>query len=171
MKAMKTMIILLWLASLVPAFGQKDPVERLFEKYGGKEGYTTVYISSKMFSMFSSADIDDPEFNDLMKSLKSIRILAEDEKKGGDTDFYKEVIGALPAGEYEELMTVTEPGQKLKFLVKEKEGKVVELLMVSGGGGDNVLIDIRGIIDMKQIAQLSKAIHIDGLEELDKLEK
>ena len=169
MKATKTLIVLLWLAALNPAFGQKDPVERLFEKYAGKEGYTTVYISSKMFSMFSGAGIDDPEFNDLMKNLKSIRILSEDDHS--KADFYREVIDALPAGEYEELMTVTEPGQKLKFLVKEKEGKVVELLMVSGGGGDNVLIDIRGDINMKEIAQLSKAIHIDGLEELDKLKE
>ena len=169
MKTKSVTLLLLLILFAVQGFAQKDPVERLFEKYNGKEGYTTVYISSKMFSMFSQADIEDPEFNALMKNLKGIRILAQDEKDGKSPDFFEMVSRELPKDEYEELMTVSEPGQKVKFLVKEENGKIAELLMVVGGGGDNVLIDIRGNIDLKQISQLSKAIKIDGLDELEKL--
>jgi len=169
MKTKSVTLLLLLILFAVQGFAQKDPVERLFEKYNGKEGYTTVYISSKMFSMFSQADIEDPEFNALMKNLKDIRILAQDEKDGKSPDFFEMIDRELPKDEYEELMTVTEPGQKVKFLVKEENGKIAELLMVVGGGGDNVLIDIRGNIDLKQISQLSKAIKIDGLDELEKL--
>jgi outer membrane lipoprotein-sorting protein len=173
MKTKRVTLFLLLIIMAVQGFSQKDPVERIFEKYGGREGYTTVYISSKMFSMFSEADIEDPEFNELMKNLKSIRILAQDEGAGRTekADFYKEVVSGLSTEEYEELMTVTEPGQKIRFLVKEEKGKISELLMIVGGDSDNVLIDIRGNINMKQISQLSKAIHINGLEKLDELEK
>jgi len=173
MKTKRVTLFLLLIIMAVQGFSQKDPVERIFEKYGGREGYTTVYISSKMFSMFSEADIEDPEFNELMKNLKSIRILAQDEGAGRTekTDFYKEVVSGLSTEEYEELMTVTEPGQKIRFLVKEEKGKISELLMIVGGDSDNVLIDIRGNINMKQISQLSKAIHINGLEKLNELEK
>ena len=174
MKTKKVTLFLLLITITLQALSQGDPVKQLFDRYAGKEGYTTVYISSKMFSMFSQADIDDPEFNTLMKNLKSIRILAQDEGAGRTekVDFYKEVIGKLPPEEYEELMTVTEPGQKVKFLVKEENGKIAELLMVVGGSNtENVLIDIRGNIDLKQIAQLSKIMDIEGLEELDKLEE
>jgi len=168
-----TLFLLLLITITLQAFAQGDPVKQLFDRYAGKEGYTTVYISSKMFSMFSQADINDPEFNELMKNLKSIRILAQDEGAGRTekADFYKEVVSGLSTEEYEELMTVTEPGQKIRFLVKEEKGKISELLMIVGGDSDNVLIDIRGNINMKQISQLSKAIHINGLEKLDELEK
>ena len=162
-------VLLAWM--VFPVFGQKDAVDRLFEKYGGKDGYTTVYITSKMFSMFSEAQADDPEFNQMMKNLKSIRILATDEDAppSEEADFYDEILKDLPQKEYEELMVVQQKDQKVKFLMKEKEGKVVELLLVVGGKEDNAVIDIRGIIDMKQIAQLSKAINVTGMDELEKL--
>ena len=168
MKTKSISLFLLLLLFAAQGFAQKDPVERIFEKYSGQEGYTTVYISSKMFSMFSQADIEDPEFNALINNLKSIRILAQEEG-GKDIDVIGMISRELPANVYEELMTVSEPGQKVKFLVKEENGKIAELLMVVGGGGDNVLIDIRGNINLKQISQLSKAIKIDGLDELEKL--
>ena len=163
-------VLLAWMA--VPVFAQKDAVDQLFDKYGGKDGYTTVYITSKMFSMFSQAQVDDPEFNRMMKNLKSIRILASDAStsRKDNVNFYDEVMKSLPVQEYEELMVVQQKDQKVKFLMKEKGGKVVELLLVVGGKDDNAVIDIRGIIDMKEIAQLSKAINVSGMEELQKLD-
>ncbi len=171
MKMKKWIFVILTMMAAYPVYGQKDPVDRLFEKYGGKDGYTTVYITSKMFSMFSEAQADDPEFNQMMKNLKSIRILATDESTppSEKVNFYDEVMKDLPQKEYEELMVVQQKDQKVKFLMKEKEGKVVELLLVVGGKEDNAVIDIRGIIDMKQIAQLSKAINVSGMDELEKL--
>ncbi|HHJ09763.1 MAG TPA: DUF4252 domain-containing protein [Bacteroidetes bacterium] len=172
MKMKKWIFAVLLTSMAVPVFAQKDAVDQLFDKYGGKDGYTTVYITSKMFSMFSEAQVDDPEFKRMMENLKSIRILANDESvdREDNVNFYDEVMKNLPADEYEELMLVMEKDQKVKFLMKEKDGKVVELLLVVGGKDDNAVIDIRGIIDMKEIAQLSKAINVSGLEELQKLD-
>ncbi|MCD6201640.1 MAG: DUF4252 domain-containing protein [Bacteroidales bacterium] len=169
---MKKWIFAVLLTSMaVPVFAQKDAVDQLFDKYGGKDGYTTVYITSKMFSMFSEAQLDDPEFNKMMNNLKSIRILATDDNAPSQekVNFYDEIMKSLPVKEYEELMVVQQKDQKVKFLMKEKDGKVIELLLVVGGKDDNAVIDIRGIIDMKEIAQLSKAINVSGMEELQKL--
>ncbi|HSO77435.1 MAG TPA: hypothetical protein VLQ76_02620 [Bacteroidales bacterium] len=38
---------------------QRSPVDDLFEKYNGREGFTSVYISSKMFSLLSRIDSED----------------------------------------------------------------------------------------------------------------
>ncbi|NOY37626.1 MAG: DUF4252 domain-containing protein [Chlorobi bacterium] len=173
---MKTrMFIFLAGMLLIPAItqAQKDPVDRVFEKYAGKEGYTTVYITSKMFSLFSEANVNDPEFNDLVNSLKSIRILASDDSGTLDpsVNFYDEIMKDLPVDEYEELMVVQDKNQKLKFLVKEKDGRIAELLLVVGGGGDNALIDIRGNIDLKKVAEISKMINVQGLDELEKIDE
>jgi hypothetical protein len=49
MKKQALLILLLSVASLT-AWTQKSPVDELFDRYDGKDGFTSVYISSKMFS-------------------------------------------------------------------------------------------------------------------------
>ena len=175
---MKARILSLFIGALIlssSSMAQKDPVDRLFDKYSEQDGITTVYISSKMFSLFAEIDPDDKELQDMMNGLKSIRILAvdDDSEFGSNINFYKEVMKDLPVDKYEELMVVKDGGQDLKFLIREENDKVVELLLVGGGdkGSDNVLISIRGIIDMKNIAKVGKALDLEGLENLEKIQK
>ena len=64
-------------------------------------------------------------------------------------------------------MVVQESKQDAKFLTKEKNGKVVELIMVLGGEKANSLIWISGIIDMKTIGKLAKNLGIEGVEDIN----
>jgi len=171
-KALITMVLTFMIS--VSAISQKDPVDRIFDKYSGQEGYTTVFISSKMFSLFAEMDPDDQELQNMMNGLKSIRILASDdemESGGNGINFYKEVMKDLAVEKYEELMVVKDGNQDLKFLIREEKGMIVELLLVGGGDGDNVLISIRGIIDMKNIGKIGKALNVEGLENLEKIDE
>ncbi|UCG27136.1 MAG: DUF4252 domain-containing protein [Bacteroidales bacterium] len=155
-----------------PMMAQKDPVDLLFDKYSGKEGFTTVIISSKMFSLFSDMEVEDEEFNEMMSSLESIRILATDETSMDESiNFFEEVMKDLNQKDYEELMTVKDADQDVKFLIRERNGKIAELLLVSGGGGDNAIISIRGNIDLKNISKLAKSMDIEGLDKLEELEE
>ncbi len=54
------------------AFGQKSAVDKVFDKYSGKEGYTTVYISSFMFNLLNSLETDDPDYNEFKKATAGI---------------------------------------------------------------------------------------------------
>lgn len=155
------------------AFSQKNPVDKLFEKYGGKDGFTTIIISSKMFSMFSDVEAGDDEINAMIKNIESIKILTTDDESLLDPgiNFYKEIMDELSLDEYEELMVVKEKDQDIKFLIKEKEDVIVELLLVIGGKGNNALISIRGIIDLKSISRLSKSLNVQGLDELEKIDE
>lgn len=171
---MKKIILILTLAIfqlLINA--QNKAVDKLFEKYAGKEGFTTVLISSKMFRLFSNLETDDEEFDDLMNSLKSIRILATDNDVELDKNinFYDEIMKELKVSEYEELMVIQEKDQNVKFLIREVDGKIVELLLVSGGRDGNALISIKGDIDLKNISKLSKSMNVKGLEDLEKIDK
>jgi hypothetical protein len=171
---MKKLVVLTWLILWVaPAFTQNYAIDKLFEKYSGKEGYTSVVISSKMFDLFSEMQTDDPEFQNVIKGLKSIKILATDEtwKEQGKVNFYNEIINELPMSQYEELMVVKEKDQDVKFLVREEGGQIVELLLIVGGTEENALISIQGIIDLKSISKLSKAMNIEGLENLEKIDE
>ncbi|HPE18296.1 MAG TPA: DUF4252 domain-containing protein [Tenuifilaceae bacterium] len=150
------------------ATAQTSPVDKLFDKYSGKEGYTSVYISKYMFSMFASIDPDDKELQSIMNGLSSIKIIATDSPQVG-VNFYKEVINELPVSEYKELMVVKEKDQDIKFMVKDSKGVITELIMLVGGI-DNALISIQGDnINLKTISNISKSMQIDELENLEKI--
>jgi hypothetical protein len=169
----RIVFILSFILLSVATMAQKDAVDALFDKYAGKDGFTTVIISSKMFSLFQDMEVEDDEFNDMMSSLQSIRILASDETlEDMSINFYEEVMKDLDEDDYEELMVVKEKDQDVKFLIKEKNGTIAELLLVAGGkGGDNALISIRGDIDLKTISKLARSMDIKGMEQLEKLEE
>lgn len=150
---------------------QNSPVDELFEKYSGKEGFTSVYITSYMFSMFADMETEDPEFDELVKNLTGIKILATDETYAGNANFYTEIINKLPLSKYKELMVIKEKDQDVKFLIHEKDGKIIELLLLAGGKNENVLISIQGNIDLKNISKLSKSMKIEGLEHLEEIEE
>lgn len=156
----------------VSAFTQTNSIDKLFNKYSDREGFTTVVISQYMFDMFKDVQTDDKDFDNLIKGLKSIRIIAVDDPKQipANTNFYKEIIKELPVSEYKELMAIKEKGQDVKFLVKEFQGKIIELLLISGGK-DNAFICIQGNIDLKSIAKLSKSLNIQGMKPLEKMDR
>jgi hypothetical protein len=171
---MKRVVIIVQLLFLAfAASAQNTAVDKLFEKYGGKDGFTTVTISKQMFELFNQVETnskEDKEFKEAVSKLTSIRILALDKKGDNSINFYKELEKDLPASKYKELMTVKEKGQDVKFLTHEENGKITELILISGGD-DNALICISGEIDLKTISKLSNSMHIQGMDKLEDIKK
>ena len=161
------MLILLTLSVM----GQNSAVDKVFDKYSGKDGYTTVYISSYMFNLLSSLDSDDPEYNEFKKAtsgIKSIKILTQD----GDNSvaFGAELLKMLPREEYQEMMRVKDGAEEVLFLAREEAGKITEFLLIVSGGGDDALIAITGIIDLETISSIASGLDMPGLENLENLE-
>jgi hypothetical protein len=172
MKRMAFIFQFLFLAVIANA--QNSAIDKLFDKYAGKDGFTTVTISKQMFELFNQVETnskEDKDFKDVASKLTSIRILAMDKKdENSSINFYKELEKDLPASQYKELMVVKEKGQDVKFLTHEENGKITELILISGGN-DNALICITGEIDLKTISKLSKSMQIQGMENLDQIKK
>jgi len=167
----QALIILMLTAMSVSLCAQKSPVDDLFDRYNGKEGFTSVYISSKMFSLLARIDSDDEEFRNLVTRIKGIRILSLDSTavvRG--INFASELMPGLRRNGYEELMTVREQSGDVFFMIREVGGKIAELVMITGGGGTSV-VSIQGDLDLKTIASLSGSMGIDELEELEKVKR
>lgn len=169
---MKKLILISIIAALsLPSFSQKSPVDDLFEKYNGREGFTSVYISSRMFSLLARIDTEDQEFQNLVSRIRGIRILAVDSAANvSGINFIGELQKKLNASGYEELMTVKEQNDEIRFMIREVNGKIAELLMITGGDGSSV-VSITGDLDLKTIASLSDNIGIEGLEDLEKVKQ
>ena len=154
------------------AFSQQSAVDRVFEKYSGQEGYTTVYISSFMFNLLNNLEVDDPEYNEFKKAtsgISSIKILTQD--GDGSVPFGKELLDMLPRSEYKEMMVVKEEDEDVLFLAREEGGKITEFLLIVSGGGEDALIAIQGDIDLESIASIASGLDMPGLENLEDLEE
>ena len=168
----RTLFSIVMMLSTVLLFGQESAVDKVFDKYSGKDGYTTVYISSYMFNLLSKLETDDPEYNEFKNAtsgIKSIKILTQD----GDNSvaFGKELISMLPRSEYQEMMVVKEENEEVLFLAKETNGKISEFLIIVSGGGEDALIAIQGEIDLESIASIAQGLDMPGLENLEELDK
>ena len=151
--------------------GQKSAVDKVFDKYSGKEGYTTVYISSFMFNMLNSLETDDPEFDEFKKAtagIKSIKILTQE--GGNSVAFGAELLEMLPRSEYQEMMVVKDQDEDVLFLAREEGGKITEFLLIVSGGGEDVLIAIQGDIDLESIASIAAGLDMPGFENLEDIE-
>ena len=86
---MKKIVFLLILALPILSYAQESQLNTFFEKYSGKDGYTSVYITKYMFELFKKIDNTqkDKEFNEAVTRLKSIKILTIDSATNVFTNF------------------------------------------------------------------------------------
>ena len=80
----KVLFLISFLILSVSLMAQNRAVDRLFDKYAGQDGYTTVFISKYMFSMFANLegleDDDLEEMQSVFGKLNGIKILAVDDE-------------------------------------------------------------------------------------------
>lgn len=169
-----TAITMLFLTSTQLLNAQSSSAIALFDKYGGKDGYTTVSISKDLFGMFADMDSDDPdmvEVKAMMEQLEGIKILMYETEADGDAELtrFRGEVGKLQVEGFNELMVVKQTGEEVKFLAKKKGDKIGELLLLINGDKEAGFIVITGTIDMNTIGKLSKTMHFDGMDNLEKL--
>lgn len=174
---MKTIALMIGLVGLTVGTNAQSIMDKLYDKYSGTEGYTSVYISKYMFDMFRNNETttgsQEDDMERLISNLNCIKILVTDDDPAtpAPVNLYQEIMKVLPSSPYKEVMVVKEKDQDIKFYAKEEKNKVVELLLVLGGKDESVLISIQGDIDMKNISKLAKSMNIEGMENLEKIDK
>lgn len=148
----------------------QDFVDQLIEKYQGQKGFTTVIVNKGLLDLAAAMD-DDKDLEKMKGMIDNIRIIAmEDYLNTENINFYNEIISQVDVGLYQELMTVKESDNDVVFFVKYAGKDIDELLLIVGGSDDNAVISIKGKINIKEMASLSKSIHMNGLEHLSELE-
>ena len=171
---MKRGLIILAMACFAGAlFAQKDPVSAAFEKYDGKEGFTVVTLSGDMLNMFTKA-AEEKHDTTFQSKITSLRILVREKDKSNVAvmpDFKTEVYDKLDKQIYKEMVTVKQSDQNVVILVKENGGRISELLLMVTGKDDNVLIQAKGDMLLKEMADLGGKCQMQGFEQLKMLEK
>ena len=152
------------LAIAFPAFlmAQNSAVDKLFNKYKGKEGVTTVQISPELFQIVKAMEIDEIDEHDIpFDKIASVKILTIEDEEGWDgVNFYKEIQKDLDMSDFAEVLTVDDGGETVRMWMKADKAKVSEFLLIVGGD-DNVLIYITGNFNLNDLEGLAESFDKD----------
>jgi hypothetical protein len=166
MKRLFVFIVLTITATL--AYGQKS-IDDLFEKYAGRDGFTTVTINGNLLKLAHCLGSNDDE-NSLPASITEIRVLAQEDKGMKVDNFYNLVINDINLKNYDEFMRVKKSDQDLRMLVRSEGNKFKEFLLIAGGE-NNALIQIKGNMtyaEAKKFAKDAEKDHKLNFTEKDK---
>ncbi|MEZ5072006.1 MAG: DUF4252 domain-containing protein [Bacteroidales bacterium] len=158
---MKKLAILL-AAVLLPAYAaaQNSAVDKLFNKYKGKEGITTVSISPELFQMVKALDIEEVKEHDIpLESIAMVKIITIEDGWEG-VNFYDEIRNDLDVTGFAEVMVVDDGDENVRIWMKAEASVVREFLLIVGGD-DNVLVYITGNFDMKDLEGLAQSFDQD----------
>lgn len=154
------------------SYAQQDVISTVFDKYAGKEGFTTVNVTGDMLKLFMQAE-EQRRDTILTSKLSEVKILALDNDcdKPAGLDFKTELLDKLDKSAYKEMITVKESDENVTILMKESNGRISELLVVVNGLADKVLIQVKGDILLSEMAQMAGQYQMKGFEHFRKLEK
>lgn len=142
---------------------QKTPIDKLFNKYYGKKGFTTVLVTQDMFEVISNMEKEKGDIEGTLGKISRVRVIAQEDEADVEAVNFMEELKGVEFDDYKELVVVKEADQEVLVLAKEEDGKLRELLVLVGGE-DNVLVSIEGKFTMGDLESLGD---LDGLDVLD----
>lgn len=174
----KSLIVLtVVLFTLAAGLQAQTAIDGLYKKYAGQKGFTSINISPEMFGFIQSVDMSDSsekakETQDVLEQLSGLKMLVYEPEGESNQAFRNELKNLSHSNDYAEMMSVDSEDEIVKFLAKKgDDGKVLELLMIVFDDEEAVVMSMTGHLDMKSIAEISKALDIDGMENLEKIEE
>jgi hypothetical protein len=137
------------------ARGQKS-IDELFERYAGKEGFSTVTVNGNLLKLVGCFS-DDNEDDKIPGNITEIRILSQEDEHLKVENFYDMVIKDIDLDKYDEFMRVKESNQELRMLVRSEGNNFKEFLLIAGGK-DNAIIQIKGNLTFADAKKISKDV-------------
>lgn len=161
-------LILIGLAMSFTMMAQQSFVDKYFNKFQDDESITKVTINQKMFSLFANFEgntEEETEFMQAISKLEGLKILVADSITNS-SKMFKSVAADIEKSGYEELMSVKDGDEDVKFSIREKDGIVSEMIMLVGGKEEFVLLGLYGEIDLKNVSKIANGMNISGMHKL-----
>ena len=146
-----TLFLVLTIAATF-AYGQKS-IDALFEKYAGRDGFTTVTINGSLLKLAHLLGDKDDE-DALPVHITEIRVLSQEDDHMKVDNFYNNVINDIDLKNYDEFMRVKKSDQDVRMLVRSEGNKFKEFLLIAGGE-DNAIVQIKGNMTYEEAKKFS----------------
>ena len=137
-------------------------------------GQTVAKIEGGLLKMLSSIDTNDDDTREFLDAVSKIDAIDVHSIDRSEADFDESDVRSFKRDinreNYDELMIVRDGDSNIDFLVKEKSGRISELLFIVDEPDEFVIVNISGDIDLKTIAKVTENLDIKGSDHLKKLE-
>lgn len=135
---------------------QPGLINKIFEKYDGKEGFTTVMLTDP--AQLMGNEMTKPLAQGI-KDLKEFKLLTYDSGNGKNQKLGKEFASELKKldkiPDYKPFLTVNSEGTFVRMYFKKTGEKITEFLMVvANEGEESVLIWITGELDLNKLGKM-----------------
>jgi hypothetical protein len=145
------------------AFGQSKAVEDFQNKYKNDRDAKVVSLNGSIFQLvaniaeFADEDEDAQVVARIAKGIKSMNLISVPMLKAGiELKQIEDLKDKLKSEKYDELMTVRDGRDRVYFMAKTGENKINNMLILITQEEDEfVLINIDGVLDMKDLAYLA----------------
>ena len=168
---MKKVLFILVAGMLLPFFSHAQ-VHKLMSAYEGKEGVTITHLDKNLYGLYKKKNLS-PAAEKLLKDLNEVNILSFDLAR--NTTWTADGITGKFTDElkkkgYTLVKSATTNDSKQFIYSKNAEDKLSDLVVINQETKNNLeIIELRGNIQAENIALLSRALNIKGLNSLSAL--
>jgi len=159
----KVLLTLVVLAIGSGIFAQSGDINRLYHTYQGESEVISMYIPGFLCRL--AANIGDIGYEEelLLRSIKSIKLLVvENEAINERVNFVDEIDLDRNKSDYVLMLSVHEEDQDVLILGRKKGEEIRDLVIVVGGE-ENVMVSIKGRMDVDMLYALSG---VTGIEQM-----
>lgn len=160
---MRRAVLLLCLSIFVFELqAQSREFNRLYSSFRGEKDVINIYIPGFLCRWASNIDDLEPEEQELLRSIKSLKVLViENPEINSQVNLAKEFSLAEWDKGIVPLLQVHEDDEDVLILAREEDSRITELYVVVGGS-ENVMVKICGRMDR----DLMKSIYdVTGIEQ------
>ena len=141
---------------------------KFIREYKKEPGFISLNLPKGIIRFF--LDEGQPGSKELLKDLRRIRVLVSNSNSDAVLQYdkvYKELNSQLAESQFNDLMIINESGTEIKFKIHVKREKVREILVMINSDEDFILLSLKGKIDLKEAAEITRNFRIDGFKKLE----
>ncbi len=136
------------------------------------EANVEIYLKDSLLKLVAAVTrFEDQELADMLEALYLIHVNIYHQQEGQDTSHDYERIAArlstLTLPDWEQVVQVREPDQRVQAYVRTADETIVGLLVLVGKPDELVCINIVGPLDLAQIGRIGRNFDLAPLDEID----
>lgn len=194
MKQLILLVLLIGISTTAQTQDSQAFFGQLTEKYSDKDGFSASMLTKDMFDLYLKKKKMDEnsEAASALKNLDKILVVSQSgyagpaivDKKFDEVEYqkqkeankkerdgmYDEIVSHYKTGGYTLLKTEKRMGEDVKVYLKKSGEKVNSLVLITNSSAATNLVELDGDIDLANVASLSTALNLRGLENLYKID-